>query len=164
MPQFKIGDHAVYPGHGVGRIDKIEVKEILGTKHEFYSLIILETGMKVMIPAANIKSVGLRPLMSKEEAAQVVQILKEKNVKIDTQTWNRRYREYTDKINTGSVVEIAAVIRDLYLLKVDKELSSGEKTMLSKAKGYLIKELSLSADVKDVVHQDPEVRSILDSK
>ena len=53
MTQFKVGDHAVYPGHGVGRIDKIEVKEILGSKHEFYSVVILETGMKVMIPAAN---------------------------------------------------------------------------------------------------------------
>lgn len=164
MSQFKVGDHAVYPGYGVGRIDKIETKEILGAKHEFFSVIILETGMKVMIPAANIKSVGLRALISKEEAFKVVDILKEKNVKIDTQTWNRRYREYTDKINTGSVFEIAAVLRDLYLLKVDKELSFGEKKMLEKAKSYLLKELNLAADVKDVMNQDQEVRTILDSK
>lgn len=164
MSQFKVGDHAVYPGYGVGRIDKIETKEILGAKHEFFSVIILETGMKVMIPATNIKSVGLRALISKEEAFKVVDILKDKNVKIDTQTWNRRYREYTDKINTGSVFEIAAVLRDLYLLKVDKELSFGEKKMLEKAKSYLLKELNLAADVKDVMNQDQEVRTILDSK
>jgi CarD family transcriptional regulator len=164
MSQFKVGDHAVYPGYGVGRIDKIETKEILGGKHEFFSVIILETGMKVMIPATNIKSVGLRALISKDEALKVVDILKDKNVKIDTQTWNRRYREYTDKINTGSVFEIAAVLRDLYLLRVDKELSFGEKKMLEKAKSYLLKELNLAADVKDVMNQDQEVRTILDSK
>ncbi len=160
MSQFKVGDHAVYPGHGVGRIDKIEVKEILGTKHEFYSLQILETGLRVMIPAANIKSVGLRPLLSKDEAVKVVEILKEKNIKVDTQTWNRRYREYMEKINTGSVFEIAAVLRDLYVLKVDKELSFGEKSMLEKAKARLLKELHLAPDVKEVVNQDQEIKNI----
>ncbi len=160
MTQFKVGDHAVYPGHGVGRIDKIEVKEILGSKHEFYSVVILETGMKVMIPAANIKSVGLRPLISKEEAINVVTILKDKNVKIDTQTWNRRYREYMDKIKTGSVIEIAGVLRDLYVLKVDKDLSAGEKKMLETAKALLLKELNLAPDVRDVIHTDSEIREI----
>lgn len=160
MTQFKVGDHAVYPGHGVGRIDKIEVKEILGSKHEFYSVVILETGMKVMIPATNIKSVGLRPLISKEEAINVVTILKDKNVKIDTQTWNRRYREYMDKIKTGSVIEIAGVLRDLYVLKVDKDLSAGEKKMLETAKALLLKELNLAPDVRDVIHTDSEIREI----
>lgn len=160
MTHFKVGDHAVYPGHGVGRIDKIEVKEILNSKHEFYSVVILETGMKVMIPAANIKSVGLRPLISKEEAIHVVSILKDKNVKIDTQTWNRRYREYMDKIKTGSVIEIAGVLRDLYVLKVDKDLSAGEKKMLETAKSLLLKELNLAPDVKDVIHTDSEIREI----
>lgn len=160
MTQFKVGDHAVYPGYGVGRIDKIEVKEILGGKHEFYSVIILETGLKVMIPAANIKSVGLRPLINKEEAAKVIDILKDKNVKVDTQTWNRRYREYMEKINTGSFYEIAAVLRDLYVLKVDKELSFGEKKMLESAKNLLLKELNLAPEVKEVVNQDQEIKAI----
>lgn len=160
MTQFKVGDHAVYPGHGVGRIEKIEVKEIMGSKHEFYSVVILDTGMKVMIPASNIKSVGLRPLMSRDEATQVVEILKDKNVKMDTQTWNRRYREYMEKIKTGSVVEIAQVLRDLYMLKVDKELSFGEKKMLETAKSLLLKELNLAPDVKDVLNSDPEIKDI----
>lgn len=160
MTQFKVGDHAVYPGHGVGRIDKIETKEILGSKHQFFSVIILDTGMKVMIPAANIKSVGLRPLMNREEATQVVEILKDKNVKIDTQTWNRRYREYMEKIKTGSVVEIAQVLRDLYMLKVDKELSFGEKKMLETAKSLLLKELNLAPEVRDIVNSDAEIKDI----
>ena len=160
MSQFKVGDHAVYPGHGVGRIASIETKEILGTNHEFYSVQILETGMKIMIPAANIKKIGLRPLISKEEAIKVVEILKEKDVKIDTQTWNRRYRDYMEKIKTGSVFEIAEVLRDLYVLKVDKELSFGEKKMLDTAKNLLLKELNLAPDVKDLVGSDSEIKAI----
>ena len=80
--------------------------------------------------------------MNKEEASQVVEILKDKNVKVDTQTWNRRYREYMEKIKTGSVVEIAQVLRDLYILKVDKELSFGEfidlDTLMSKKGNDLV--------------------------
>jgi CarD family transcriptional regulator len=160
MTQFKVGDHAVYPGHGVGKINSIESKEILGTIHMFYSVMILETGMKIMIPAANIKSVGLRALISKEEAEKVVEILKDKNVKIDTQTWNRRYRDYMEKIKTGSVFEIAEVLRDLYVLKVDKELSFGEKKMLDTAKNLLLKELNLAPEVKDLVSSDNEIKAI----
>ncbi len=160
MTQFKVGDHAVYPGHGVGKINSIESKEILGTIHMFYSVMIIETGMKIMIPAANIKSVGLRALISQEEAQKVVEILKDKNVKIDTQTWNRRYRDYMEKIKTGSVFEIAEVLRDLYVLKVDKELSFGEKKMLDTAKNLLLKELNLAPDVKDIVNSDAEIKAI----
>ena len=160
MSQFKVGDHAVYPGHGVGRIHSIELKEILGTNHEFYSVQILETGMKIMIPAANIQKIGLRHLLSKEEATKVVEILKEKGVKVDTQTWNRRYRDYMEKIKTGSVFEIAEVLRDLYVLKVDKELSFGEKKMLDTAKNLLLKELNLAPDVKDLVNSDAEIKAI----
>jgi len=157
---YQVADHAVYPGHGVGRIASIETKEILGTKHEFYSVQILETGMKIMIPAANIKKIGLRPLISKEEAIKVVEILKEKDVKIDTQTWNRRYRDYMEKIKTGSVFEIAEVLRDLYVLKVDKELSFGEKKMLDTAKNLLLKELNLAPEVKEMVNSDQEIKAI----
>ena len=160
ISQFKVGDHAVYPGHGVGKIHSIEVKEIMGAEHQFYSVLILETGMKIMIPAANIQKIGLRHLLSKDEATRVVEILKDKDVKIDTQTWNRRYRDYMEKIKTGSVFEIAEVLRDLYVLKVDKELSFGEKKMLDTAKNLLLKELNLAPDVKDVVGSDAEIMAI----
>ena len=72
MNGFKVGENAVYPGHGVGRILSIEIKEILGSKQTFYSVQIIETGMKIMIPRDNVKSVGLRPIISKEEASKVV--------------------------------------------------------------------------------------------
>lgn len=159
MADFKAGDHAVYPGHGVGKILSIEAKEILGSKHEFYSIQILESGMKIMVPANNVKSVGLRPLISRDEAHKVVEILKDKNVKIDNQTWNRRYREYMEKIKTGSVYEIAEVLRDLFVLRVDKELSFREKEMLITAKNLLLKELSLATN-KDDIFNEPEIEQI----
>lgn len=159
MVTFKVGDHAVYPGHGVGRVAAIEIKEILGNKQTFYSLQIIETGMKIMIPRDNVMSVGLRPIISKDEANKVIEILKEKEVKIDNQTWNRRYREYMEKIKTGSVFEIAEVLRDLFLLKVDKELSFGERKMLDTARTLLLKELTLATSQEELF-QEEEVRQI----
>lgn len=140
---FKVGDKAVYPAHGVGVVQSIEHREILGTKQTFYVLQILDSGMKIMVPTGNVDSVGLRKIISKVDAEEVYSILKKRNIKIDHQTWNRRYREYMDKIKTGSVYEIAEVLRDLLLLRFDKELSFGERKMLDTAKGLLLKELAI---------------------
>jgi len=159
MVSFNVGDNAVYPGHGVGRVVAIETKEILGNKQTFYSINILDSGMKIMVPRDNAEAVGLRPIISREEAAKVIEILKETNVKIDNQTWNRRYREYMEKIKTGSVYEIAEVLRDLFLLKVDKELSFGERKMLDTARGLLLRELTLSTSSEELQAQE-EVRTI----
>lgn len=159
MVTFKVGDNAVYPGHGVGRVTAIEIKEILGNKQTFYSIQILDTGMKIMIPRDNVDSVGLRPIISKDEALKVVNILRETDVKIDNQTWNRRYREYMEKIKTGSVFEIAEVLRDLFLLKVDKELSFGERKMLDTARNLLLKELTLATSQEELF-KEAEVKAI----
>jgi CarD family transcriptional regulator len=156
--EFKVGDNAVYPGHGVGKVTSIDTKEILGQKKTFYSVQILETGMKIMVPLDNAKSVGLRPIISKDEAIKVIEILKQTNVKVDNQTWNRRYRDYMEKIKTGSVYEIAAVLRDLFVLKVDKELSFGERKMLDTARGLLMKELSLATTHEEMAKE--EVKAI----
>ena len=158
---FKVGDNAVYPGHGVGKVDSIESKEICGSNHVFYNIKIIETGMKIMVPKSNAVSVGLRPVISDGEADKVLVILRETEVKVDNQTWNRRYREYMDKIKTGSVFEIAEVLRDLYVLKVDKELSFGEKKMLDLAKGLLLKELVLAKSEAELASQK-DVAAIFD--
>ena len=127
MTEFKTGDKAVYPVYGVGTVTSVENKEIMGSTLTFYTLKFMDTGMKVMVPKNNAKNVGLRPIISENEATNVLDILRDKDVKVDNQTWNRRYREYMEKIRTGSVIEIAEVLRDLYVLKVDKELSYSEK-------------------------------------
>ena len=157
--EFRVGENAVYPGHGVGRVVSIEEKQIAGASLTFYSIEILESGMKIMVPKTRVKTVGLRPIISKKEADRVLDILKQQKLKIDNQTWNRRYREYMEKIKTGSVFEIAEVLRDLFLLKVDKELSFGERKMLDTARTLLIKELALATRSEEGM-MEKEVRDI----
>jgi CarD family transcriptional regulator len=146
---FEIGDKAVYPGHGVGVIEAIETKQILGKKQIFYILRILDNGMTIMIPRDNVEAVRLRGVIRKIDVAKVIQILKDRDVTIDTQTWNRRYREYMEKINTGSIYEIAEVLRDLHLLRAEKELSFGERKIMDMAKNLLVKELAIARDRKE---------------
>jgi CarD family transcriptional regulator len=152
--EFSVGDNAVYPGHGVGKVIAIETKEIFGNKAVFYSVQLLDTGLKVLVPKANVEAVGLRPIISKDQASEVIEILKKEDVKIDSQTWNRRYRDYVEKIKTGSVYEIAEVLRDLFLLKVDKELSFSERRMLDRARSLLLKELALATSQAELESQD----------
>ena len=126
-PTFRVGDLAVYPAHGVAQITGIETREISSSKQTFYILKILDNGMKIMIPMNKVGSVGLREIIGDKEVRKVYTILREKEVSVDSTTWNRRYREYMDKIKTGSVFEIAEVLRDLYLLRSDQDLSFGER-------------------------------------
>ncbi len=141
---FKVGDLAVYPAHGVGLIEAIEEKEIGGNKLIFYVMKILENDMKIMIPMNNTEAVGLRSVISKKDVEKVYSILEEKDIKFTPQTWNRRYREYMERIKTGSIFDLAAVLRDLYILQMDKPLSFGERKMLDTAKSLLVKELSIA--------------------
>ena len=146
---FKEGDLAVYPAHGVGKIEKIETQEISGCRQDFYVMRILENDMIIMIPTKNVGNVGLRELISLNDVPKLYSILRKRDVMIDNQTWNRRYREYMDKIKTGSVFEVAEVYRDLLRLKLDKELSFGERKMLDTARTLLVKEISLAKQVKE---------------
>jgi Transcriptional regulators, similar to M. xanthus CarD len=148
---FCIGDKAVYPAHGVGEVTAIERREILGYKQNVYVLKILDNGMKIMIPTDKVSSVGLREVIPKNRVKDVYKILKEKGITVKSQTWNRRYREYMEKIKTGSIFDIAEVLRDLYLLKFDKDLSFGERKMLDTARSLLIKEISVARNVGEKV-------------
>ncbi len=149
--EFHVGDMAVYPAHGVGVIERIEQREISGTLMSFYIIRILDNDMTVMIPTTNLENVGLRRIITKNKVAKVFAILKKHDVVIDAYTWNRRYREYMEKIKTGSVFEIAGVFRDLNVLKKQKTLSFGERRMLDTARSLLVKELAIAKDVKDRV-------------
>lgn len=159
---FEIGDKAVYPGHGVGVIEAIESKQISGKEMIFFMLRIVDNGMTIMIPKDNVNAVGLRGVIRKLDVSKVIHILKDRDVTIDNQTWNRRYREYMEKINTGSIYEIAEVLRDLHLLKAEKELSFGERKIMDMAKNLLVKELAIARDVResDILR---EIRTIFGS-
>ena len=144
---FKVGDVAVYPAHGVGKVHSIEEREIAGNTHKFYILKILDTGMTIMVPTGNVRNVGLREVINESEIDIVYDILRERDISINEQTWNRRYREYMDKIKTGSIYEIAEVLRDLMLLRYEKELSFGERKMLDTARCLIIKELAIAQEI-----------------
>ena len=151
MVEFQVGDMAVYPGYGVAEITGLEKKEFSGAAQEFYVLRVLGKDMTVMVPKLNAGSAGLRGIIAKADVPAIYDVLRKRGEKISTSTWNRRYREYREKILSGSLVEIAAVFRDLSLLRADKELSYGERNMLETARGLVIQELALARESADEV-------------
>ncbi|MDD5642953.1 MAG: CarD family transcriptional regulator, partial [Syntrophales bacterium] len=140
---FQIGQLAVYPAHGVGLIESIQERVISGNVHKFYIMRLLDNDMIIMIPMSNAENVGLRDIIDSNSVPEVYEILSLRPSRINNQTWNRRYRDYMDKIKTGSPFRVAEVLRDLTLLKTEKDLSFGERKMLDTAKNLLVKELSL---------------------
>jgi CarD family transcriptional regulator len=144
MMMFKIGDRAVYPGQGVAEITGIESKQISGNTEVLYMLHVLNTNRKIMIPVSKVGSVGLRKVIGNTEVETIYRVLKERTVQAAHQTWNRRYRSYVEKINNGSIFDVAEVLRDLSLLKYTKPLSFGERKMLDQARSLLVKELSVA--------------------
>jgi CarD family transcriptional regulator len=161
--RFQAGDLAVYPAHGVGRIEGIESRIVNGEKHEFYIMKVLENGMVIMIPTWNVESVGLRDVIDAEDIPKIYDVMKsrEDSSNSDSQTWNRRYREYMDKIKTGSLFDVAEVFRDLFLLKLTKDLSFGERKLYDTAQGLLVRELSTArnTDEKTIIS---EIESLFD--
>lgn len=149
--QFKVGDKAVYAAHGVGEVMGIEKRDVAGDKRAFYVLKILDSGMKVLIPTETAKSAGLREVITKKEAARVMEVLESSEIAVESQPWNRRQREYMDMLKSGSPIQVAKVLRDLYRLKTAKDLSFGERRLLDTARSLLIKELALARRVKETV-------------
>jgi CarD family transcriptional regulator len=146
---FKVGDKAVYPAHGVGEITAIQNKSIGGRERTFYILKIVENGMKIMVPTETAATTGLRNVINKKQADEVITILKSKEVAVTTQPWNRRYREYMEMLKSGSPVEVAKVLRDLFRLKSEKDLSFGERRLLDTAKALLIAELAIALKLSE---------------
>lgn len=142
--EFKVGDKAVYPAQGVAEVVSIEEKDIAGNRQQFYVLKILDTDRKIMVPVSNASNVGLRPPISESDIREIFVILEEQTIAFDNQTWNRRYRGFMDKIKTGSVFDVAEVMRDLYRLKAEKSLSFGERKMLETARNLIVKEIAVA--------------------
>jgi CarD family transcriptional regulator len=101
-----------------------------------------------MVPTEQAARVGLRPVMQTEQAQQILDILRAPEVAVDLQPWNRRFRAYTEMLRSGLPTEIAKVLRDMYRLKFDKDLSFGERRLLDQARGLLIHELALAKQVE----------------
>ena len=165
MREFQVGDLAVYPAHGVGEIQAIESRVVNGEKHDFYIMKVLENGMVIMIPIRNVESVGLRDIISKKDVPRIYDVMKSRKDGLpDNQTWNRRYREYMDKIKTGSLYDVAEVFRDLFLLKLTKDLSFGERKLYDTAQVLLVRELSTAKNTdEDTIISEIESLFVADS-
>jgi CarD family transcriptional regulator len=148
---FQVGESTVYPAHGIAVVKRIDERVVGGQKKSFYVLQVVETQMTIMVPTDNIEAVGLRGIIKDEEVAKVYKILKMRDVKIDQTTWNRRYRDYMEKIKTGSIYEISEVLRDLFLLRHSKDLSFGERKMLDQAKALIVKEISIAKRIQESI-------------
>lgn len=152
---FDIGQKAVYPSQGIAEIVGLEKKEIQGRVQMFYVLRLAETGLKILVPTDKADQVGLRPVAGESEVDEVLQILREKQVRVDRHTWNRRYRGFVEKIKSGSLYEVAEVFRDLHRLRAQKPLSFGERRMLDTARDLIVQELSVAraTDSQSVVQE-----------
>lgn len=153
--RFNIGDKAVYPAHGVAEIKAIESKEVSGAKMDFYVLQIVSSGARLMVPTLASERAGMRGLISSDEIDNVYTILREPG-HVSQRAWNRRFREFSEKLRASSVNEIAEVLRDLWALQSQKELSYGEKQMLEKAMDLLKDEIcasqgKASADIENEI-------------
>lgn len=142
---FHIGDKIVYPMHGAGVIEDVEIKEILGEKREYFIIRMPIGDMKVMVPVSNVDDVGVRYIIGKEDIEDVMDILRGCRSTMP-QNWNRRYRMNMDRIKTGDIEEIAAVVRNLTILDDEKGLSTGERKMLGNARQMLLSELVLASE------------------
>ena len=139
---FAVGDKVVYPVHGAGVIEAIENKEILGQKRSYYILKTCAGDMRLMLPVEKIMDVGLRQIISKGEVKDVLAIFEDCGDETE-ENWNRRYRLNMEKIKSGDIHEVAAVVRNLMLRDNQRGLSAGEKKMLDYAQRVLVSELML---------------------
>lgn len=145
---FKLGDKVVYPNHGVGVIEQISYNGMNGNPEKYYLLRIVSSGLKVMVPQTNITSVGLRHVIRSAETGQVLSFL-EKGRCDSCHDWKDRFKENSEKMRTGSLLEVAAVLKSLASLSRTKPLSFREKKMLERAKYLLVSELATARNTSE---------------
>ncbi|MGM0379856.1 MAG: CarD family transcriptional regulator [Bacillota bacterium] len=149
---FKIGDKVVYPMHGAGIIEDVEIKEILNEEKKYFVLNLPLKEMRVMIPADNTEDLGLRHVVDEEKLNEVFDVLVSGLSKMD-KNWNRRFRKNSDKLKTGDILEVAEVVRNLMIMDDKKGLSTGERKMVNNSKKFLLSEICL---VKDIEMEEAE--------
>src|ERR1700758_4031202 len=138
---FQVGDKVIYPNHGLGIVERIEDKTILGTTCGFYHLRIVANDTTVLVPLANVDGVGLRRAISDDEVERLFGLLGDGNID-NHQNWKGRFKDNSDKMRTGSIYEVADVLKSLTFLAKSKSLSFREKRMLDRAKFLIVSEVS----------------------
>lgn len=138
---FRVGDKVVYPTHGVGRIEKLEEREVAGGRKKFLIVRLFSSEMKIMVPIDNAHKVGLRKLVRKEDIPKILEILDGSEI-IVCNNWNRRYKYNIDKIKTGSIYDLAEVLKSLMYIQKEKSLSFGERRMLDNVRQLIVSEVA----------------------
>lgn len=145
---FGVGDKVVYPMHGAGMIEAVEDKEVLGQRQRYYVVRLPFGDMRLMVPVNNAEAVGLRRIIDSEDVDGVLDILGTHKAKMPS-NWSHRYRAHLEKIKTGSIYEVAEVVRNLALRDKERGLSTGERKMLDSARQILVSELVLARNIKE---------------
>jgi len=156
---YKIGDKVVYPNHGVGIIEQINFGVMNGRTEKYYMLKIYSSGLKVMVPASNAISVGLRPVIRNGETLKVLGFL-EKGKPNSHHDWKHRFKENSERMRTGALIEVAAVLKSLVSLSRTKPLSFREKKMLERAKFLLVSELATARNTSAETMEDALTKSL----
>lgn len=148
---FEKGAYVVYPGHGVGIIEDIRDIKVNGQDQKAYVLRPLKSKTTLIVPVQSSESVGMREVIGPSEAEEILQMLAEpQDYNGDlSQPWNQRFRQYNERINSGSPFEVAKVLKELHLLKRHKKLSFGEKKLMETALGLLAQELAIVKGIEE---------------
>ena len=146
---FSVGELVVYPAQGVGRVEKIEEKDLGGAKTVLYIVRILSNNVTLMVPVNNATNVGLRSVSGEKQGQKILSFLEDRSdfTGYSGQNWNRRYREYSDKLKSKDLEDVAYVLKELFLITRDKELSFGERRLLEQAMGLISMELSYALSI-----------------
>lgn len=157
---FDIDELVVYPAQGVGKVERIENQEIGGASAEFYIVRILSNNVTLMVPVKNARNVGLRPVCDEKTGTAIFESLKDRSdfTGYSGQNWNRRYREYSEKLKSGDLADVAYVLKELLLIGKDKELSFGERRLLEQAMSLITLELAYAIgkdqeEIKDEIEE-----------
>ena len=145
---FEADQKVVYPNHGVGVIEKIEQHEIDGMEDTYYHLRLLSNNSKVMVPEGNLDLVGLRPLVTKDEVDELIDLLGDGDIST-YKDWKGRYKQNLDKMKTGALREVAEVLKNLKLVSQRKSLSFREKKMYERAKYFIVSEVAVVKEVSE---------------
>ncbi len=160
---FHVGDKVVYPNHGVGVIEQISSRTIGATVEKFYLLNIKSSSLKVMVPFHNVGSVGLRRVVRNGEIQRILDFLTDGEC-LSNADWKDRFKENSDKMRTGSLLDVAAVLKGLLLLNQSKPLSFREKKMLERARYLLVSELAMAKNLEESAVEEMLTRALAKCK
>lgn len=145
---FHIGDRVVYPNHGVGVVEQIGTRTLGQQVEKYYLLNIKSSNLKVTVPFHSVATVGLRPVVKNGEIQKILDYLADGEGE-SAADWKDRFKENSDRMRTGSLLEVAAVLKSLLMLNESKPLSFREKKMLERARYLLVSELALARNCEE---------------